>query len=192
MKIFLIDVDGVVLKKHEYFSARLARELDIPLEQVLPFFIQEFPLCSLGKADLKELIAPHLPEWGWQGTLDELLNHWFEVENETDEAVLTAVAAWRAAGHPCYLATDQEKYRAAHIRQSIGEQFDGSFFSCDLGLKKTDPAFFQTIADTLKTDLSDILYLDDDAKNVAVATDLGITAQLFESAADLDLIAQAL
>ncbi len=54
MKILLLDADGVTLKKQGYFSDRLSREQNVPVEEIMPFYKNEFRLCQQGKADVKE------------------------------------------------------------------------------------------------------------------------------------------
>jgi hypothetical protein len=51
MQILLLDADGVVLKKHRYFSERFAEEQGVSLDTVAPFFQNEFIRCQAGRAD---------------------------------------------------------------------------------------------------------------------------------------------
>ena len=57
-KVVLLDADGVVIKKGDgYFSDRFVAEYGAPAEEVRAFFKNEFRLCQVGKADLKEELA---------------------------------------------------------------------------------------------------------------------------------------
>ena len=53
IKAVLFDVDGVVIKKHGYFSDRYALDYNIPKDKVMHLFKTEFGECTTGKADLK-------------------------------------------------------------------------------------------------------------------------------------------
>jgi putative hydrolase of the HAD superfamily len=186
IKAILFDADGVVIAgRHKYFSDRLSEEHSIPVEKIMPFFKNEFGLCSVGQADLKEVLPIYLEEWKWKGSIDEFLHYWFAGENELDIQVLNEVDSQREAGIACYLATDQEKYRAAYLMNALdlGDHFDGAFFSCDLGFKKSQSEFFQSIINKLKVNPEEILYWDDDQKNVDVASSLGIQGKFYTKGA---------
>jgi putative hydrolase of the HAD superfamily len=188
IKAILFDLDGVVVKRHEYFSVSYAREHNVPLDDVVAFFKNDFAACSLGKADLKEALAPHLAAWKWSGTVDELLTYWFESENHPDADVLERVRVLRAEGTPCFLASEQEQYRAAYLLEDMGMKthFDGAFFSCELGASKSEPVFFQKALAKLGLPASEVAYFDDDAENVAVAATLGIQACYYTKLEDID------
>jgi FMN phosphatase YigB (HAD superfamily) len=182
-KAVLFDADGVtIVGRYKYFSDRLSAEYDIPVEKIMHFFKNEYQLCSLGKADLREEVVKYFESWNWTGGVDTLLNYWFSGENEINEAVLSYADRLRSKGIRCYLVTDQEKYRARYIWDTMrfSEHFDGSFFSCNLGFKKSDREFFQTVLDKISPILAEETeYWDDDAKNVDVAVQLGITGKVF-------------
>jgi len=187
IKAYLIDADGVALNSHEYFSERYARERGVSLDQLLPFFKHEFAACTLGKADLREVVSPYLRQWGWTSSVDDFLHYWFSGEGQLNEHVLSQINKVRVGGKFCYLVSNQEKYRSLYLMEELGlgEHFDGSFFSCDLGLKKSDPEFFITVLDRIGFDPEDVAYYDDEQENVDVAARLGIQAQRFTGQIDL-------
>lgn len=187
-KVLLLDADGVVLKKREYFSERFAREQGILVEEMQEFFKNEFKLCQTGKADLKEALKEKLAGWGWEKSVDEFLEYWFTNDVELDEEVLLLVQDLRARGVMCFLSTDQEKYRKAYIQQLLDGQLDGYFISCDVGFTKSTPEFFQQILETLNVPASEVSYLDDDQKNVDAAKSLGINAKFYSNIEDLKSI----
>lgn len=184
-KAILFDADGVMLKAHRYFTEVCAEKYNLPLENITPFFQGPLQKCQIGEADLKETIAPYLEAFKWPGTLEEYLEEWFSSDSQIEESLLTYAASLRAQGIKCYLATDQEKYRAEYVRNNLGlsEKFDDLFFSCDLKFLKSDTRFFNKIIDQIKVEPSDILYFDDDTQNIEVAQSVGINAHVFE---DLD------
>jgi putative hydrolase of the HAD superfamily len=59
------------------------------------------------------------------------------------------------------------------------ELFDAQFYSCEMGLAKPDPAYFQHVLDALGLRREEALFLDDTAANVESAAALGIHAELF-------------
>jgi putative hydrolase of the HAD superfamily len=124
----------------------------------------------------------YLEKWGWKGTVDNFLKYWFEGERETDQRILDLVQTLRAQGAKVYLASDNEKNRAKYIMEEVGlgEKFDGGFFSSHLGVTKSEPAFFEHIAQELGVQPSQLEYWDDDPKNVEVAKQVGVQANVYE------------
>lgn len=183
----LVDADGVAIKRHDYFSVRYAREFGADPALILSFFKEKYPRCAAGQADLKEELALVINQWGWQGTVEELLTYWFESEREVDEEVIKVVQDWRAQGIRCCLATDQEKYRATYLMETVGLQdaFDEAFFSCDLGVPKDSSEFFEIVLSALEVAPEEVVYFDDDAKNVEIARGLGIDGRVYSQVADL-------
>lgn len=181
IKALLLDADGVTLKKLGYFSERIAKENNVPIEKIAPFYKNEFRLCQIGKADLKEELNKYLPDWKWDKGADAFIEYWFTTDAVSDEEVIAEMKKLKDRGINCFLATDQEKYRAQYLtnRLNFKDRFDGLFFSCDLGFKKSEQAFFEKVVERLGLDPGEIMYWDDDPENVDVAKAFGIDARLF-------------
>jgi putative hydrolase of the HAD superfamily len=110
-KCILFDADGVVINS-EMLSVQYQKEHDVSNDDMIPFFEGEFQNCIVGKTDLIELVKPWLPKWKWDGTVDEFLQFWFKAEHNVDERMVAVIRNLRKKGIKCYLATNQEKYRA--------------------------------------------------------------------------------
>lgn len=184
-KVILFDADGVLIKSQFQFSDRLEEIYGIPVERLQPFFTGVFRECSLGKADLKEELGKVIGEWGWQGTVDELLAFWFSTGTEIDGEVAEFVRELRREGVRTYITTDQEKYRGEHLRATLGHGvlFDEVFFSAEIGCSKKDPRFFQYVDDKIKTDHQNVLFVDDSEKNVETSKQFGYDGYFYT---DLD------
>ena len=187
MKILLIDADGVTLKKQGYFSEKISKEHNVPMEKMTPFYNNEFRKSQRGKADLKAELIKYLPEWNWTKTVDEFVGYWFTTDAHPDEVVFSLIERIRASGIKVYLASDQERYRAEYMTESLNfrERLDGCFFSYKLGCKKSEPGFFDQVLKALGADPKDVIFLDDDQTNVDVAAEFGIDARLYRSTDDL-------
>jgi putative hydrolase of the HAD superfamily len=114
--------------------------------------------------------------------VDDALRAWTAIE--VDRAVIDLIASVRASGVPCHLATNQEAYRAQHMRQVLDytKVFDRLFFSCEIGCSKPNPAYFRAIITSLNVAPETVLFVDDLEANVAAAESVGIRAELFSSA----------
>lgn len=181
MKILLLDADGVVLKKGEYFSERFAREHNVPLEDVLEFFKGPFAACQRGEADLKEEIKPYLEKWKWEGSTDDFLDYWFKSDVVLNPGIEEVISAYKEKGVKVYLASNNEKYRAKAIEDLLNQNnlLDGVYFSSHLKMRKDNPAFFEHILEDLEVQPNEVAFVDNDEKNVESAVSLGIDARLY-------------
>ncbi len=179
MKALLLDVDGVILNKGEYFSLRFAREHGVPVELVTEFFKGPFVACQKGEADLKEEIVPYLEKWGWKGDAESFMKYWFESDFSPNEERIEQVRELRRNGVRCYIASNNEKYRAQYITEQLTKYdvVEGAFFSSDLTLRKDNPEFFRAVLRALDLKPADVTFIDNDERNVATARELGIDAR---------------
>ena len=187
IKVVLIDADGIVVTGKR-FTDRLFEDYGISPNEVMLFFKNEFKQCTLGRLDLKEELEKCMSSWGWRKSADELLDFWFSGD-EVQEQVLAVIDRLKNAGVACYLVSDNEKHRARYLmtKLGLGKRFDGAFFSCDLGYKKSDKQFFKAVLKHV-SDIKpeEIFYWDDDEKNVEIANGLGIQGKLYTSFGDFE------
>lgn len=189
-KILLLDMDGLVILRDKVFSVRISEKLNIPLNDVLPFFKNEFQLCLVGKADLKEELKKYILKWGWKDSMEDLLKFWFEGEKDVNKELLGKVSELRHDGYKVYLATNNEKYRVDFLWNSVGlkKYFDGIFSSAELGFKKPNPQFYLEVLTILKLIPEDAIFFDDDEENVASAKEVGIEARLYSGINDFKVV----
>ena len=191
-KAILFDADGVVLKKYkEYFVSQFfAREYKAPADEINAFFGKDFRTCQRGKLDLKEELAKYLPGWNWPNGVDAFLEYWFTSDAAIDPEVMEEVEKIREKGFKCYLASDQEKYRASYImeRLDLKDKFDKCFFSYELGYMKSQPEYFMEISKITGLKPEEFIYFDDDQKNVDIANSLGINAHFYTKIDDLEKV----
>jgi putative hydrolase of the HAD superfamily len=183
MKTILIDADGVLLKKQPYFSIRISQEYNVPYELMEPFYLNELKKCQIAAADMKEELAKYLPKWNWTKSADEFMQYWFTTDVIPDQDVLAVVDTLRQQGAKCYLASEQEKYRSSHIWNiaNLKNRLDGSFFTHDVGALKSTPEYFHRILATLNLKPEEVMFWDDDQKNVDVAKNAGIDARFYSN-----------
>ncbi len=177
----LFDADGVLIIG-EFFGEKLARDFNITPEATKEYFITSFVQCIEGTADLKETIAPHLKKWGWTGSTQDFLDYWFSSGNVIDIKIISLIQKLRARGIRCFVATNQEKYRAQYLRETMGlaNWFDGFFASADLGYKKPKIEFYRELTKRAGiTDLANTWFFDDTEANIVTAKEFGIQAHLY-------------
>jgi putative hydrolase of the HAD superfamily len=146
----------------------------------------ELPLMVGGDfpAALGEVARRH----GVDAPVETLLSRW--------RSIVPLDGSWqvvdrlRTAGVRCYLATNQQEYRRAHIAATLGydDRVDGAYYSCDLGLAKPDPAFFRAILDDLRLGGDAVLFVDDRDDNVDGARAAGLRAERWDHHDGLDAL----
>lgn len=176
----IFDADGVLING-ERFSNILARDFHTDKAKEKEFFATTFQDCLIGRADLKESIAPYLPSFGWTGTADEFLDYWFRAEHRLNEELVQYIGKLREAGIPVVLATNQEKYRSQYMLEHMGFDavFDKIYSSAHLGLKKPTAEFFARVVEDMNVNKAEILFWDDDQRNIAGATEYGLQAEFY-------------
>jgi len=182
IKTIIFDTDGIVIHREMYFSQRFSQEFGVPMEKVLPFFKNEFRLCLVGKADLKQELAKYFGKWNWRKSADDLPLFWFEHESNLDKKMLESIKVLRNNGIRCYLDTNNEKYRVQYLFYNLDLKnfFDGVFSSAELGYLKPQQEFWSAIHDHLgKPDKSEVLVWDDDEENVGSAKNFGFHSEFY-------------
>lgn len=182
IKAIIFDTDGMTVNS-EMFSVQFNKDYGVPMDNLLPFFKNEFQPCLVGRADLKKEIESYLPKWGWKDSVDKFLNYWFDAENHVDKRIVEAVEKIKKSGIKCYLATNQEKYRTQYLRNEMGfsKIFDEVFSSAEVGYKKPQPEFFEYILKEIELSKDEVQFWDDTEKNIQGAKEFGFDAQLYQN-----------
>jgi putative hydrolase of the HAD superfamily len=174
----LLDADGV-LQRHPGGLTDVARRLlgGTTDERLVAVFEDEAPyLTSAG--DFPAALGERLRTFGVRTPFLELHRQvWLTIE--VDQEVLAVVRRLREAGTAVHLATNQHVHRAAYMRDELGygEHFDSCWYSCEVGAAKPDPAYFRAVLDGIGAEPGECLLVDDSARNVATALDLGMGAE---------------
>lgn len=169
----------------EVFSVVYARSHGLDGEAFEHFFRTDWRNFVTGKKDLKQAITDNPELWQWDGDADSFLEYWFKSEDVRNNELIELIQDLGRKGVACYLATEQEKYRAAYMKDVMFPGlFKGYFITCELGLTKNEPAFYETIIERLRQEQpdlkpSDIIFFDDSQTKVDTALSAGITAELY-------------
>jgi putative hydrolase of the HAD superfamily len=177
----IFDADGVLILS-PMFSVPLEKEYGISQAETTAFFKGPFMHCLVGTADTRTELGPYLEKWGWKGTVDEFMDYWFKNEHTLNAPLMEYIAGLRRGGTPCFVATNQEAYRATYMleRMGFGEAFDGMYASAHLGHAKPAAAFFEKLlAELPVTDADRVLFWDDSETNVNAARGVGLHAETY-------------
>ena len=139
--------------------------------------VAQFPGAITGAAIDEEQIRRVADHLGLGDHVNDIVAVWSSFH--LLEPGLQVVARVRATGIACYLATNQDAYRAACMRRyaPYGELLDGAYYSCDVGAAKPSAAFFEHITTDLNLTPDQLLFLDDQPENVTGARSVGLRAE---------------
>lgn len=185
----IFDADGVLVCPQRIWSQQLEHHYHLDSRAVAEFiFIGEFQNCLVGQADLKEVLPPVLEQLNWTRGVEVFVLEWLECEYTVDTALLERITQIRASGVPCYLATNQERYRTAYLEREmgLGVALDGIFSSSTLGFRKPSLEYYHAVQNQLELEGSEILFWDDTLKNVEAAYALNWNAELYTSLEGFD------
>ncbi|HBO99686.1 MAG: HAD-superfamily hydrolase, subfamily IA, variant 3 [Candidatus Uhrbacteria bacterium GW2011_GWF2_41_16] len=188
IKAIFFDVDGVLIPNKFLFTDELKKDYGIDVQVMLPFFLGIFHECVIGKADVKEELAHVIQDWGWKGTVDDLMDYWFSKGSKIDEKMIEIVHILSKNGIRCFVATDQEKYRGDHFEKTLGhgQVFEQVFFSAQAGAVKREQMYWDYVFSILNKDASypilphETMFIDDDEGKVAAVARYGIPSYLFK------------
>jgi putative hydrolase of the HAD superfamily len=188
-KTIIFDADGMVINL-PMFSEIFAKENQVPLEEIKPFFQNEFQACIIGQADTKEVIKPYLTKWGWNKGVDAFFDYWFSTKHNLNHELIQAIQELRGGGVVCLLATNQDTYHSEFLKKNLGfnQIFDHVYTSSDIGAKKPEPGFFDYIVRDRGVSSQKTLFFDDRPEYVQKAAAYGFQAHQYRSLAHFKFI----
>ncbi len=144
-----------------------AHDLGVPPEQTVPPLVDAHP-------EYAEQI------WAWPRRSEEMVAGPIEGSVEI-------LRALKDRGVPVYALTNMETwtYPDRRERYPFLRWFDGTVVSGFEGVAKPDPRIFKLLLDRFGLTAQTTLFIDDSAKNVAAAREVGLQAIEFESPAGL-------
>jgi putative hydrolase of the HAD superfamily len=168
----LWDCDGVL---QHGITGVLAQLADLAGPEALPALFEAERPALRGKETLRDAVGRVVADLRLDLTVEQILPMWDRYE--LDDDALAVLAAVRASGYPCYLATNQQDYRRDSMRPRYDPLVDGSFYSCEMGVAKPEPAFFRAIVTALDVPADHLLFFDDSPVNVTAARAEGLHAE---------------
>jgi len=191
IKAIVLDIGGVLLRTEDRSGRQaLEKKFNLPTGGADELVFNSKPSVdsTLGKvsadkiwenlAEALSLSPQSLQEFKqafWQGDQidQELLNYLVQLGQTLKTALLSN--AW--------LDTRQELTMRYQIIE--GQTVDHILISSELGIAKPDLRIYRILADTLKCDFNQILFVDDFIENIEAAKSLGIQTILYKPGMEL-------
>ena len=169
----LFDADGVLQRPRVRALLRFRHGLGrhVGLREAMRL---EGPALT-GERDFRDDLAALLARRGSTTSADDLVSHHGQVL--VDPRALALVDAVRAGGTRVALATNQQRHRGVHMQGLYAGRFDHGFYSFEVGAAKPDPEFFRRVLAHLGASASQVLFIDDQPRNVASARSVGLLAE---------------
>jgi putative hydrolase of the HAD superfamily len=188
----LFDADGVIQRPSRDWWSYLGALVPSDGEAFVADLMAAEKPSLVGKGDFRDAVADVLRRWKSPASVDEAMEpwRWFAAEPE----VISLIGSLRSGGIECHLATNQHAYRRAVMQdeRGYGAWFDQTFYSCDLGLAKPDPAYFRAILGAIDVPASSVLFIDDNEDNVAGALGVGLQAEVYDLSAGVGALVELL
>ncbi|MBQ2261813.1 MAG: HAD-IA family hydrolase [Loktanella sp.] len=193
----MLDVDGVLISGRPvdgaHWTSGLEKDLGISPESLTQhFFLKYWDDIQIGRSNLRSCLAKALADMKTQVEADNLIRYWFYNDSRVDHQLFASCSTLRKHGHRVYLVSNQDHERAAYIMNELGlsQHVDGLIYSAAIGVGKPSPAFFEAAEEASGALLSEILFIDDTAENVAAANACGWTAHLWTGGERLERLIQ--
>ncbi len=128
-----------------------------------------------GKEDILDRLDTWAQQSGFDGDPEDILELWFTHDHDPDPELLRMVEALAAAGLVQVILTNNEARRARWIAQDAGwdDRVDAIFASGEIGAMKPDAAAFDHVQTALAMAPFEILFIDDNRRNVEAAEKKG-------------------
>jgi putative hydrolase of the HAD superfamily len=180
VRAVLWDADGVLQHLPAGWEASMRPVVEGHIEDVPAFLAEAFELerpALLGEVSWLDVLPGLLDRWGVAHLYEDALRVWLTIVPQAE--VREVVSALRAEGVRCYLATNQTEHRGRYMAENLGydDLLDGAFWSYELRVAKPDPVFFTAVLGRLGLDAPEVLFVDDNVRNVEAARSVGMAAE---------------
>ena len=138
------------------------------------------------KQATEELVAKH-PEW--KEAIEAFYGRWIEMLGGPINETVEILRQLKQSGHyKLYALTNwsAETFPTALEMYDFLHWFDGRVVSGEEKMRKPNPLFYQILLDRFKLKAEETLFIDDSARNINAAEQLGINGILFHSPQQLE------
>ncbi len=178
-------------KPGKFFGEDVAKLLGITHEQYKDAYFHHNKKINRGEVTWEQLWTLVLSELGQPDKVAQVMTLSDEANKDAlNIEVLELVDTLRAQGYKVGLLSNNTQEKADSMRaKGLDKHFDVFHISAETGLVKPDIAAFEHLAQSLETDISELIFIDDTDKSLSTAKVCGFMPILF---ADYEQLTKAL
>lgn len=195
IKNLIFDLGGVIITLAPDEALRRFKSLGLEnAEEQMDAYTQMgiFGQLEEGKISAEAFREELSRQVGREVTYDECRYAWLGYVKEVPQRNLDALLRLRSEGYRIILLSNTNPYMMSWVRStefdghghSIDYYMDACYLSYQLGVMKPSTQFFHEVLMAEKIMASESLFLDDGARNVATASQMGMRTYCPENGAD--------
>lgn len=195
IKNIIFDLGGVIITLDQPEAIRRFQQLGIAdADQRLDAYTQGgiFGLLEEGKISAEDFRTEASQLAGRELTYNDCLHAWLGYAKEVPQRNLDVLRKLRQEGYRLILLSNTNPYMMSWVRSTafdghghaIDDYLDAIYCSYQVGVMKPSTDFFHHVLVTEKVMAAETLFVDDGARNVAVASQMGMRTFCPENGAD--------
>ena len=191
----IFDIGGIIIDDSD---KPLAQNLGLSPDELERFnqivyldarWSDEVMLGKLSQADYAKSLIAQYP--GYRTALERAFLLEYQCKSLPRIATnMTAIAQLKSR-HQIYFLSNLTDVTYTYLQDFLS-QFNGGAYSFQEHLKKPDPKFYQILLERYRLDPTEAIFFDDNARNIAAAQNIGITAYQVSSPDQLPRLLQEL
>lgn len=195
IKNLIFDLGGVIITLAPEEALRRFKSLGLEnAEEQMDIYTQTgiFGQLEEGKISAEKFREELSRQVGREVTYDECRHAWLGYVKEVPQRNLDVLQRLRSEGYRLILLSNTNPFMMSWVRSpefdghghSIDYYMDACYLSYQLGVMKPSTQFFHEVLMAEKIMASESLFLDDGARNVATASQMGMRTYCPENGAD--------
>ena len=192
----LLDIDNVILKNSyfdekgniQYFwTQNIEKDLGIKQSTLRFLFDDKWIDVLLGRILLNNKVSDFFNNINSKLSNEDFISYWLEHDSCLNQNVVSFINKMHEKGFKLCVGSNQEETRANYLlkkHNDIFSLFEKIYISANLHKVKPNKEFFYDILKDLNTDVNNIIFIDDDCRNINSAKKIEIKTFEYKSIND--------
>ena len=192
----LLHIDSVILKNSyfdekgniQYFwTQNIEKDLGIKQSTLRFLFDDEWIDVLLGRILLNNKVSDFFNNINSKLSNEDFISYWLEHDSCLNQNVVSFINKMHEKGFKLCVGSNQEETRLNYLlkkHNDIFSLFEKIYISANLHKVKPNKEFFYEILKDLNTDVNNIIFIDDDCRNINSAKNIGIKTFEYKSIND--------
>ena len=192
----LLDIDNVILKisyfdekgNIQYFwTQNIEKDLGIKQSTLRFLFDDKWIDALLGRILLNNKVSDFFNNINSKLSNEDFISYWLEHDSCLNQNVVSFINKMHEKGFKLCVGSNQEETRVNYLlkkHNDIFSLFEKIYISATLHKVKPNKEFFYDILKDLNTDVNNIIFIDDDCRNINSAKKIGIKTFEYKSIND--------